>query len=109
MVFPQAYQGGVILDEVQYAPKLFPYLKHYTDQRNRPGEYILTSSQQFLLLEKITQSLAGRVALLQLLPFSLNELQTAGMTPISPEAFMLTGGYPRIFDNTLRGDFLHLS
>lgn len=64
----------------------------------KAGEYILTSSQYFLLLEKITQSLAGRVALLQLLPFSLAELQNAGLPPASPEAFILTGGYPRIYD-----------
>lgn len=99
--FLTAHRGGVILDEVQHAPSLFPYLKHYTDQRNKTGEYILTGSQHFLLLEKITQSLAGRVALLQLLPFSLAELQNAGLSPPSPEAFILTGGYPRIYDKSI--------
>lgn len=99
--FLTAHQGGVILDEVQVVPTLFPYLKHYADQRNRTGEYILTGSQQFLLLEKITQSLAGRVALLQLLPFSLTELQDAGLQPSTPEAFLLTGGYPRIYDKSI--------
>lgn len=96
--FLQAYQDGVILDEVQYAPSLFPYLKHYTDQRGRTGEYILTGSQHFLLLEKITQSLAGRVALLQLLPLSLTELQIASLPPASAEEFILKGGYPRLYD-----------
>lgn len=99
--FLTAHQGGVILDEVQHVPALFPYLKHYTDLRGRPGEYILTGSQHFLLLEKITQSLAGRVALLQLLPFSLTELQNAGLSPATPEAFILTGGYPRIYDKNI--------
>jgi len=99
--FLQKYQRGVILDEVQYVPSLFPYLKHYTDLRGRTGEYILTGSHHFLLLEKITQSLAGRIAILQLLPFSLGELQNAGLTPVSPEAFILTGGYPRIFDKRI--------
>lgn len=99
--FLTAHQGGVILDEVQYVPSLFPYLKHYTDQRGKTGEYILTGSQHFLLLEKITQSLAGRVALLQLLPFSLSELQTAGLQPVSPETFVLKGGYPRIYDRDI--------
>ncbi|NUQ24268.1 MAG: ATP-binding protein [Saprospiraceae bacterium] len=104
--FLTAHQGGVILDEVQYVPTLFPYLKHYTDQRGKTGEYILTGSQQFLLLEKIAQSLAGRVALLQLLPFSLTELQNAGLSPDSPEEYILTGGYPRIYDkNILPTDF----
>jgi len=96
--FLQAYQGGVILDEVQFAPALFPYLKHYTDQRGHPGEYILTGSQHFLLLEKITQSLAGRVALLRLLPLSMGELQSAALLPDSPEEFVLQGGYPRLYD-----------
>lgn len=99
--FLTAHQDGVILDEVQYVPTLFPYLKHYTDQRKKPGEYILTGSQHFLLLEKITQSLAGRIALLQLLPFSLTELQNTGLSPASPEAFILTGGYPRIYDKNI--------
>jgi predicted AAA+ superfamily ATPase len=99
--FLNAHQSGVILDEVQYVPTLFPYLKHYTDLRGKPGEYILTGSQHFLLLEKITQSLAGRIALLQLLPFSLTELQSAGLSPASPEAFILTGGYPRIYDKSI--------
>lgn len=99
--FLQANQGGVILDEVQYVPSLFPYLKHYTDLRGKTGEYILTGSQHFLLLEKITQSLAGRVALLQLLPFSLTELRAADSEPATPEKFIVTGGYPRIYDKQI--------
>ena len=96
--FLQSYQGGVILDEVQYVPQLFPYLKHYTDRRNRAGEYILTGSQHFLLMEKIAQSLAGRIGLLQLLPLSLSELHRAGIRPPSAGTFSFTGGYPRIYD-----------
>ncbi|MCC6413363.1 MAG: ATP-binding protein [Saprospiraceae bacterium] len=99
--FLQKYQGGVILDEVQNVPSLFPYLKHYTDERGRTGEYILTGSQHFLLLEKITQSLAGRVGLLQLLPLSLQEMQTAGQKPATSELFVLNGCYPRIFDKNM--------
>jgi len=83
---------------VQNVPSLFPYLKHYTDERGRNGEYILTGSQHFLLLEKITQSLAGRVGLLQLLPLSLQELKQADLQPQSPESFILRGGYPRLYD-----------
>ena len=88
--FLQTYQKGVILDEVQTVPELFPYLKHYTDQRNIVGEYILTGSQNFLLLEKITQSLAGRVALLQLLPLSLNELSAGGYPTDDSNLFIHT-------------------
>jgi uncharacterized protein len=99
--FLKMYQKGVILDEIQNVPSLFPYLKHYTDQRNRVGEYILTGSQHFLLLEDITQSLAGRVALFNLLPLSLAELQ-ASVTFAEPEPFILTGGYPRIYDRNIK-------
>ncbi|MBL7826999.1 MAG: ATP-binding protein [Saprospiraceae bacterium] len=99
--FLQKYQGGVILDEVQNVPSLFPYMKHYTDLRGKAGEYILTGSQHFLLLEKTTQSLAGRVGLLQLLPFSNAELNAAGLMPKGPEIAIFKGGYPRIFDKNI--------
>ena len=99
--FLQANQGGVVLDEVQYVPSLFPYLKHYTDLRGSVGEYILTGSQHFLLLEKITQSLAGRVGTLQLLPFSIGELRSGGILPSYPEDFVLNGGYPRLYDQQI--------
>jgi hypothetical protein len=91
-------RDGVILDEAQFVPSLFPYLKHYTDQRGQAGEYILTGSQQFLLLENITQSLAGRVGMLQLLPFSISELRSTGFLPKSPEEMIFMGGYPRLYD-----------
>jgi len=65
---------GVILDEAQRAPELFSYLQGFVDE-GRGGPYILTGSAQFLLLEKITQSLAGRTAILELLPFSMAELE----------------------------------
>jgi predicted AAA+ superfamily ATPase len=82
-------------------PSLFPYLKHYTDERGVSGEYVLTGSQQFLLLEKITQSLAGRVGLLQLLPLSLSELKSVDLSPPSPENAIIMGGYPRIYDKKI--------
>lgn len=92
--FLEQYQNQAILDEVQNVPHLFSYLQVFTDERNRNGEYILTGSQNFLLMEKITQSLAGRVALLTLLPLSYFEL------PEKPtiEQFTFTGGYPRLIN-----------
>ncbi|MBK7935705.1 MAG: ATP-binding protein [Lewinellaceae bacterium] len=96
--FLQSNRDGVILDEAQFVPSLFPYLKHYTDQRGHAGEYILTGSQQFLLLENITQSLAGRVGMLQLLPFSMPELASAVLLPTSPEELIFMGSYPRLYD-----------
>ena len=67
--FLESYNNGVIIDEIQYAPELLSYLQLYTDQRQQHGEYIITGSQHFLLMEQVTQSLAGRVALFNLLPF----------------------------------------
>lgn len=94
--FLQMYRGGVILDEVQQAPELFPYLQYYTDMRSEVGEYILSGSQHFLLLEKITQSLAGRVAIFELQPFSLEELWGSDWAPQSWEEILMKGFYPRL-------------
>jgi len=97
--FLRTYQNGVILDEVQWVPELFSYLQVVTDERNRPGEYILTGSQNFLLSHQISQSLAGRVAILNLLPFSYREISEI-VSQITWEELVLNGGYPRkyLFD-----------
>lgn len=72
--FLQQYPKNVILDEAQNAPDLFSYLQTHTDASAATGQYILSGSQQFLLNEKITQSLSGRTAILRLVPLSLCEL-----------------------------------
>ncbi|AYQ36607.1 ATP-binding protein [Runella sp. SP2] len=95
--FLERYQNRVILDEVQNVPDLFSYLQVFTDERNRTGEYVLTGSQNFLLMQKISQSLAGRVALLTLLPFSYFELPEK--LPI--DEFIFKGGYPRLIQNQI--------
>ncbi len=92
--FLRTYQNGVILDEVQWVPELFSYLQVVTDERNRVGEYILTGSQNFLLSNQISQSLAGRVAILNLLPFSLKEISHIS-ADMPWEELVLNGGYPR--------------
>ncbi|NTV43985.1 MAG: AAA family ATPase, partial [Syntrophobacteraceae bacterium] len=72
--FLDVYPPPVIIDEVQYAPDLLPYLKERIDaRRDRAGQYLLTGSQNLLLVEKITESLAGRAAMLRLLPLSRRE------------------------------------
>ena len=96
--FLQKYQNGVILDEVQNVPGLFPYLQFYTDERERKGEYILSGSQHFLLLEKITQSLAGRVAVFNLLPFSAAELEGHEWEIERWQEAVWKGFYPRIYE-----------
>ena len=72
--FLNHYSGGAIIDEVQYVPSLFSYIQTHVDSSKIMGEFILTGSQHFLLTEKITQSLAGRTAILELLPCSTREL-----------------------------------
>ena len=92
--FPQ----GAILDEVQRCPGLFSYLQGVVDERGRMGEFILTGSQQFGLMSNIAQSLAGRVGLLQLLPFSLAELKEGVLLPATLDTVLLQGGYPPLYD-----------
>jgi len=102
--FLETYQNGVILDEVQYVPELFSYLQVYTDARQRMGEYILTGSQNFLLMEKITQSLAGRVAIFNLLPFAVEELQDTAYLSEDWESQLIQGFYPRKLVNDISSE-----
>ena len=96
--FLSRYPDGAVLDEVQRVPDLFSYLQTRVDQDLRPGLFVLSGSQQFGVLSQVTQSLAGRVALVPLLPFSLEELQDAGREPNTLEEVLFTGFYPAIYD-----------
>ena len=96
--FFAALPDGAILDEVQRAPELLSYLQGVVDARARMGQFIITGSQQFGLRDRISQSLAGRVAQLQLLPLSLAEIQQAGLAPASLEQTIRQGGYPALYD-----------
>lgn len=99
---PRSFLGrfpdGAVLDEVQRCPALLSYLQTIVDADGRMGLFILTGSQQFGLLSGITQSLAGRTAFVELLPFSLPELHRAGRLPADADTMMLTGGYPPLYD-----------
>jgi len=95
--FPQ----GAVLDEIQRAPELLSYIQTIVDQQNKEGFFILTGSQQFDLLENISQSLAGRTALVRLLPFSLKEAYGAHLNKVSLDQVLYSGFYPRIFDKGL--------
>ncbi len=99
--FLAQYPDGAVLDEVQRCPGLFSYLQTRVDEDGRCGLFILTGSQQFRLLEGITQSLAGRVAMVPLLPFSLGELHAAGRVPESLEELLHKGFYPPVYDRDL--------
>ena len=109
--FLDLYGPPVVLDEVQYAPELLPYIKERVDaRRNVPGQYLLTGSQNLLLHEKVTESLAGRAAMLRLLPLSRREMEGRPGAPLPweernpPETpskkglweGFLRGGYPEL-------------
>lgn len=96
-----SYPDGAILDEAQRTPQLFSYLQTHVDANRRPGMFVLTGSQQFGLLSGITQSLAGRVGLVQLLPFTHAELQAAGKLPDNPDQILFSGCYPPLHDRDL--------
>lgn len=98
--FLAAYPDGAILDEIQRAPHLLSYIQAIVDERQIPGMFILTGSQQFEVLNTINQSLAGRTALLKLLPLSISELKD-NHPATSIDRLLLTGFYPRIYDRNL--------
>ena len=93
-----AYRDGLVLDEAQTVPELFAYLKTAVDADPRPGKFVVTGSQQFGLLAKVSESLAGRVAFLTLLPFSTGELKVAGRLANDPFEALVKGFYPPLFD-----------
>lgn len=117
--FLDHFPGPAIFDEAQRAPELFSYLQTLVDADDRPGRFILSGSQNFLLLRSISQSLAGRCAIFNLLPLSLRELlgrpplalEELGREPLGPDggdssgpevmATLFRGFYPRIHDKAL--------
>lgn len=99
--FLKTWPGGVVLDEIQRVPSLLSWLQVYADEHGGNGLFVLTGSGQFLLSDEIDQSLAGRTALLRLLPFSLDELRTAGSGAPDVDEMLFAGFYPRIHDQGL--------
>lgn len=95
--FLQLYADKTIFDEVQRVPKLFSYLQTAVDASGHMGQYILSGSQNFHLIENITQSLAGRVALFRLLPLDHTEMAEAGLLPDSYAEACVNGGYPSVY------------
>lgn len=102
---PRSFLGrfpdGAVLDEVQRCPEILSYLQTLVDVDGRMGLFILTGSQQFGLLSDISQSLAGRTAFVELLPFSLDELLRSGMSPQSLDEMLTKGGYPPLYDRKI--------
>lgn len=96
--FLARHKDGAVIDEAQRLPDLFSYLQGVVDDRKRMGHFILTGSQQFGLRSGISQSLAGRVGIVQLLPFSARELSAANLLPALLDEVLLRGAYPPLFD-----------
>lgn len=99
--FLNQYDKFVVLDEVQRVPVLFSYIQARVDESGLMGQYILSSSQNFHLLNNITQSLAGRVALFKLLPFDFYELKSEQLLEASYLEAALKGFYPAIYDRDI--------
>ena len=97
--FLAQFPEGAILDEIQRVPRLFSYLQGILDQSSKHGQYILTGSQQFSLKAGITQSLAGRIAHIHLLPLAEFELKTAAAGSRSVWDAVFKGGYPALFSS----------
>jgi uncharacterized protein len=95
--FLSNYPAGAVLDEIQNTPDLFSYIQRLVDE-NRQIQFILTGSSNFLLMEKISQTLAGRTAVLHLLPFSLSELK---LPAVQYESLIFKGLYPRLYDRDI--------
>lgn len=97
--FLKAYPEGAILDEVQKIPEIFEALKRVIDSsEKKPGQFIVTGSHQFRLRENISESLAGRMAYLNLLPLTIDELQSQALLPDEVYELILKGQYPPLYD-----------
>lgn len=99
--FLERYGAKVIFDEVQRVPSLFSFIQTKVDESGEMGQFILSGSQNFHLMENITQSLAGRVAIFKLFPFDFQELQTAGLLPDNFLQILVKGFYPAIYDRDI--------
>ncbi|MCG8556991.1 MAG: ATP-binding protein [Proteobacteria bacterium] len=105
--FLAQYPDGAVIDEIQRAPDLASYLQRIVDDRRAPGLFILTGSQHFGVMNTVSQSLAGRSAMLTLLPLSHDEVRRFDNPPRNLFEALVTGGYPAILDRRLPvGDWL---
>ena len=99
--FLARFAEGAILDEVQHCPGLFSWLQGVVDERKRMGDFILTGSARFDLIAGVTQSLAGRVGRVELLPLSAAEMRQGGVLPNALDDLLFTGSYPALYDRDL--------
>lgn len=102
--FLAEHQRGAVIDEVQHVPGLLSYLQAEVDERPEPGRFVLTGSQNFALLQRVAESLAGRTAVLHLLAPSLDELRRFDAPPTTLLETLWMGAYPRIHDRHVPAD-----
>lgn len=100
--FFQKYNSKIIIDEAQNVPEIFSQIQVIVDNSKEKGQFILTGSQNFLLLEGISQSLAGRTAIFNLMPFSINELKNTKYHHNKYESYIQKGLYPRLYDQNIK-------
>ena len=100
--FLAQFKDGAILDEVQRVPQIFSYLQQVLDETKKRGLFILTGSNNFLLQENITQTLAGRIGYQQLLPLSLQELKLADKLKKDVNWHLVHGGYPEVLAKKIK-------
>lgn len=98
IAFLARYREGAIIDEVQRVPQIFSYLQGMVDEDPRPGRFLLTGSQNLALVDAVTQSLAGRTTLTELLPLSLAEVRRFPDPLPDLDTLLWQGGYPRIYE-----------
>lgn len=100
--FLAQFPKGAILDEVQRCPSLFSYLQGLVDATGQMGQFVLTGSQQFGFRAQLSQTLAGRIGLIHLLPFSVSELSANGGIPLSLNELLWKGFYPPVYDRSIQ-------
>lgn len=99
--FLARFPNGAILDEIQRCPELLSWLQGWVDGRKLMGDFVLTGSAQFDLIEGITQTLAGRVARVELLPLNAGEMAAVNKLPDSLGQLLFQGGYPALYDRPI--------
>lgn len=99
--FLATYPDKTIIDEAQRVPELFSFLQTHIDSQSKEGMYLLAGSHNFLMMQTIGQSLAGRTAILKLLPLSHREMKSGNVLPDNVDEEIFMGAYPRLYDKNI--------
>ena len=107
--FLKTYPNKVIIDEIQRLPNLLSYIQSYVDEVNKPGMYILTGSHNLLLMQSISQTLAGRTGLYTMAPLSISEMREAKILPKTINEILYNGCFPRIYNEKINPTLFYTS